>query len=100
MELLNPADLKEFSSQSHLKKELKVTENFKMLTICFEPGQAVPPCVMERSTAFYIVEGKGYISVDGEETAVTAGHLVFIEPGLERQIQAKTRLVVLAVQYS
>ncbi|MFO8191443.1 MAG: cupin domain-containing protein [Bacillota bacterium] len=100
MKLLNLVDLKEFDPQSHVKKELKVTENFKMLTICFEPGQAVPPCIMERSTAFYIVEGEGFISAGGEEAAISAGDLSFIESGQERQIRAKTRLVVLAIQYN
>ncbi len=53
MQVTNLEDLKEFSNVDFIKKELLVTDNFKLLLICFEPGQEVPPCVMERSTAFY-----------------------------------------------
>ncbi len=54
---------------------------------------------MERSTAFYIVEGQGQVLVSDQESTVTAGSLVLIEPDLTRQIKAETRLVVLAMQY-
>lgn len=99
MQILNLEKLKGFSDDSFIKKELAVTDNFKLLLICFEPGQAVPPCVMSRSTAFYIVEGRGRVIEDGEETAMSAGMVIIVEAGLERQIKAETRLVVLAMQY-
>ncbi len=54
---------------------------------------------MERSTAFYIIEGQGQVLVSDQEYQVTAGSLIIIEPDLARQIKADTRLVVLAVQY-
>ncbi len=99
MQVYNLEELKEFAVSEFKKKELVVTESFKLLLICFEPGQSVPPCVMERSTAFYIVEGQGQVIVSDQENTVTAGSLIFIEPDLTRQIKADTRLVVLAMQY-
>ncbi len=72
---------------------------YAFLLICFEPGQSVPPCVMERSTAFYIIEGQGQVLISDRENKVTAGSLIIIEPDLARQIKADTRLVVLAMQY-
>ncbi len=99
MQTLNLEDLKEFSVSEFIRKELVVTDNFKLLLICFEPGQSVPPCVMERSTAFYIIEGQGKVLVSDQENTVTAGSLIIIEPDLTRQIKAATRLVVLAMQY-
>lgn len=99
MQAYNLEELKEFAVSEFMKKELVVTDSFKLLLICFEPGQSVPPCVMERSTAFYIIEGQGQVLVSDQEYQVTAGSLIIIEPDLARQIKADTRLVVLAVQY-
>ncbi len=99
MQVYNLEELKEFAVSEFSKKELVVTESFKLLLICFEPGQSVPPCVMERSTVFYIVEGRGMVSVSDEEYTVSAGSIMLIEPDLARQIKAETRLVVLAMQY-
>ncbi len=99
MQTYNLEELKEFAVSEFSKKELVVTDSFKLLLICFEPGQSVPPCVMERSTVFYIVEGRGMVSVSDEEHTVSAGSIMLIEPDLARQIKAETRLVVLAMQY-
>ncbi len=99
MQVINLEDLKEFSASDFIKKELAVTDNFKLLLICFEAGQEVPPCVMERSTAFYIVEGQGKFLASDQEHTVTSGSIVLIEPDLARQIKADSRLVVRAMQY-
>ncbi len=100
MQHINLTETQEFNELSFVKKELLVTDNFKLLHICFEPGQAVEPCVMSRSTAFYIIEGKGTVVEAGETAAVSKGSLVLIEPDLERQIKAESKMVVLAIQYS
>lgn len=100
MELFNLEDLVEFNQHGPVKKELAVTANFKKLLICFEPGQEVQPCRMARHTAFYFVNGTGAVNVEGEEKQVSAGCMVLIPPNLERQIKARTRLVVLALQYT
>lgn len=99
MQHLDLNKLKEFAAASFVKKELLVTDNFKLLLICFEPGQAVEPCVMSRSTAFYIVEGTGEVIEEGETVQVSNGSVVLIKPELERQIKAASKMVVLAIQY-
>jgi len=100
MQHLDLVKLKEFAATGLVKKELVVTDNFKLLLICFEPGQAVEPCVMSRSTAFYIVEGTGVVIEAGEAVQVSNGSIVLIKPELERQIKAENKMVVLAIQYS
>jgi quercetin dioxygenase-like cupin family protein len=100
MQHLDLNKLKEFAATGFVKNELVVTDNFKLLMICFEPGQAVEPCVMSRSTAFYIVEGRGVVIEAGETVQVSGGSLVLIKPDLERQIKAESKMVVLAIQYS
>lgn len=100
MEWLDVDKMKCFSPVEPVKKELAVTESFKLLLLCFEPDQAVPPCKMVRHTAFYIVEGKGTVVVENEGKPVSKGSIVLIPSNLERQIRAETRLIVLAMQYS
>jgi len=92
--------LQEFAAAGFVKKELVVTDNFKLLLICFEPGQAVEPCVMSRNTAFYVVAGRGIITEGGEKAEVSKGSIILIEPELERQIKAESKMTVLAIQYS
>ncbi len=92
-------ELKEFKASGFNRIDLAVTDNFKLLMISFKPGQAVPPCVMERHTAFYIIEGRGKVIASAREELVREGSIVLIEPGLSRQIIADTHLVVLAMQY-
>jgi quercetin dioxygenase-like cupin family protein len=99
MKLMDLEKIKEFAADGLVKKEMVVTENFKLLLICFEPGQKVEPCVMSRSTAFYIIEGKGKVIEEKKAADVSTGSLIFIEPELERQIKAESKMVVLAVQY-
>ncbi len=99
MELYQIDKLKEFKDSGFNRIDLDVTENFKLLMITFKPGQAVPPCIMERHTAFYIVEGRGKVIASDREEPVQKGSIVLIEPGLSRQIIAHTHLVVLAMQY-
>ncbi|MDW7738845.1 MAG: hypothetical protein SCJ97_02145 [Bacillota bacterium] len=94
------SELKAFTPENFNKKELQVTEQSKVLLIFFESGQAVDPCVMSRNTMFYIIEGEGFVKEVDIEEPVSEGSLVIIEPGLERQLVAKTEMVVLAVQYA
>ena len=100
MQHLDMNKLKEFSAAGFVKNELVVTDNIKLLMICFEPGQAVEPCIMSRSTAFYIIEGKGEVIEAAEAVQVSGGSLVLIKPDIERQIKAESKMVVLAIQYS
>ncbi len=100
MQHLDLNKLKEFAATGLVKKELVVTDNFKLLLICFEPGQAVNPCVMSRNTAFYIIEGKGVVIEEGDAAEVSKGSMILIEPEIERQIKAESKMIVLAIQYS
>jgi len=79
---------------------LEVSIKSILLLICFEPGQAVEPCVMSRNTAFYILEGEGVAIEEAERAEVPKGSIILIEPELERQIKAKSKMTVLAIQYS
>jgi quercetin dioxygenase-like cupin family protein len=100
MKIFKIKDLTAFSPEGFNKTELHVTEQSKVLSICFAEGQAVDPCVMSRNTMFYIVEGEGIIRESDLEESVSPGSIILIEPEKERQLIAKTKLIVLAVQYA
>lgn len=98
MHVLDVLAEREFSPREKVRKELYRSSAAKVLLICFEPGQRVEPCVMAAEVAFYVVEGSGRISVDSTTVDVHQGSLVVVPAGLERQIEAHSRMVVLAVQ--
>jgi len=100
MKILNINELISFTPESFNKQELHVTEQSKVLFICFAADQEVEPCVMSRNTMFYIIEGEGTVREADIEEKVSAGSIMIIEPERERQLRAKTEMVVLAVQYA
>lgn len=89
---------REFSPQDKVRKEIYRSGASKVLLICFESGQAVEPCVMGAEVVFYVVEGTGRIRVESTTVDVRQGSLVVVPAGLERQIEACSPMVVLAVQ--
>lgn len=88
----------EFSRESHLRKVLYEAPGTKALLICFEAGQAVLPCVMDSLVYFVVLEGTGRLVAGTESRELKAGVMVVVPPGLERKIEAGSRLVILAVQ--
>ena len=73
------------------------TEGFRSLVIGFEPGQSTPQHPAGPAT-YYVVEGEGWITEDATRHAVKPGSLVVVGAGLNRRIEAKTRLIVLAAR--
>jgi quercetin dioxygenase-like cupin family protein len=49
---------------------------------------------------FYVLEGKGVMSLDGEEIELSKGKVVFAPGGSERGIRSIERLVAIAVHIS
>lgn len=88
----------EFSRKSHLRKVLYETPQTKAMLICFGAGQAVPPCVMHSLVYFIVLEGNGRLMSGTELRGLVPGAMVVVPPGLERRIEADSRLVILAVQ--
>lgn len=79
---------------------LKVKPAYKVPLICMEPGQEIKPH-QSGTGVFYIVSGKGIMTVEGKETEVKAGNMIFVESGETRGIRATTeRLTAFAVHMS
>ncbi|MCR4289017.1 MAG: cupin domain-containing protein [Candidatus Scalindua sp.] len=71
----------------------------KVPMICLEPGQEIP-AHPSGTGVFYILEGKGIMSLDGEEIELSKGKVVFAPEGSERGIRGIERLVAIAVHIS
>ncbi len=71
----------------------------KVPMICLEPGQEIP-AHPSGTGVFYVLEGKGIMSLDGEEIVLSKGKVVFAPEGSERGIRCIERLVAVAVHIS
>ncbi len=71
----------------------------KVPLICMEPGQFIPPHP-GGTGVFYIMEGKGTMTIEGKEVAVSAGDMIFIEKGEARGIKAVEKLIAFAIHFT
>ena len=78
---------------------LCVSPDAKVPMICLEPGQEIP-AHPSGTGVFYVLEGKGIMSLDGEEIELSKGKIVFAPGGSERGIRSIERLVAIAVHIS
>lgn len=83
-----------YSPQDHVATPLFESQSLTVMLIGFEPGQSVPDHPGPAG-AFYVIDGQGWISVEGERQEVNSGMLVIAPHGARRSIQAETRLTLL-----
>jgi mannose-6-phosphate isomerase-like protein (cupin superfamily) len=60
------------------KDGLKV--NYSLAQACLRPFAASKPHVLKASETYYIISGRGFMHIDGEEREVFEGCVVHIEP--------------------
>ena len=51
------------------------------------PGQTTRPHILRTSEVYYILEGQGVMSIDGESQAVGPGQAIYIPPHSNQYIQ-------------
>ncbi|MCP4264125.1 MAG: cupin domain-containing protein [Candidatus Brocadiaceae bacterium] len=71
----------------------------KIPMICLEPGQEIP-AHPSGTGVFYVLEGKGIMSLDGKDISLSKGKVIVVPEGSERGIRADERLVAIAVHIS
>lgn len=86
-------------SDSFAPQILRMAQSYKVPLICMEPGQEIPPHP-SGTGVFYIVSGRGVMTVEGKETEVQAGNMIFIEKGESRGIRATETMMAFAVHIS
>ena len=95
MELIDLMERASFSDQ-FAPQILRRTPGYKVPLICMEPGQQIPPHP-GGTGVFYIVSGKGIMTIEGKEVVVEAGNMIFIEEGESRGIKATETMTAFAV---
>lgn len=88
----------EFDTGRRIKKKMLYTERMVSDLLCYEPGQGT--VVHHHNTddeTFYVIEGRGTITVGGEVHDVEPTSLVFAPMGVEHGIAAAkdSRLVII-----
>lgn len=68
------------------------------LLVNVDGGQVIEPCRMEATVLYYVIEGKGHLRVETEQTELQAGSLVLVPPGTTRTISAAEPMRLLAVK--
>lgn len=95
METINLNDKARFNEQFS-PQILRMGQSYKVPLICMQPGQEIPPHP-SGTGVFYVVSGKAIMTVEGKETEVKSGDMIFIEKGESRGIRAIETLMAFAV---
>lgn len=80
-----------FSAENPQPQNLFAEGQVKVITIGLEPGQIIP-IHPEGLTVYIFLNGKGWMTVNGERLAVKPGATVITPAGAQRGIEAITRL--------
>jgi quercetin dioxygenase-like cupin family protein len=78
---------------------LMVDEKVKIVLAGLKPGQKIPNHP-ESQAMYHFLEGNGWMTVDNERIAVSAGGTVTMPAGTVRGMEAETQLAFIAVRIS
>lgn len=101
MNWLSVDDLKEFSPDKWIRKTLIQSDQMVSNMMCYEPGQETPTHAHKRQDEiFFIVEGRGTVTVADEEVAVGPTSVVFVPAGTPHSVRpaGDSRLVLFYVK--
>lgn len=76
---------------------LMADEKVKALVAGLESGAKIPEHA-EAQALYHFLDGTGWMTVDGERMAVTAGSTIVMSEGAVRGMEAETRLAFMAVR--
>jgi quercetin dioxygenase-like cupin family protein len=95
MQVIDINKLKRFSKEGFQPQILHASPGLKVPLICMEDRQLIPPHP-GGTGVFYVIEGTAIFTIGGERKEVEAGSVVIAPSGVERGVEAKGRLVVIA----
>ena len=88
-----------YSAEGPHPQPLMADDKVKVVVAGLEPGQKIPPHA-EAAAMYHILEGNGWMLVDGERLPVAQGAIVVMPAGTVRGMEAGSRLAFLAVRVS
>ena len=86
-----------YSADGPQPQVLMANDKVKVIVAGLEPGQKIPEHT-ENSAIYHFLEGSGWMLVDGQRLAVTAGATIVMPDGSVRGMEAETRLAFLGVR--
>ncbi len=86
-----------YSPEGPQPQVLMADDKAKFIIVGLEPGQQIP-AHPEAAAMYHILDGSGWMTVDGERWAVMAGATVVMPVGTVRGLEAETRLAFLATR--
>jgi quercetin dioxygenase-like cupin family protein len=86
-----------FSKTSPKPQTLVENELFKVILAGLEAGQVIP-VHPENGAVYTILQGSGWMTVDGERFPIAEGSVITMGHGAPRGMEAETPLVFLAVR--
>ena len=94
------ADWKErvvFAEGGPQPQTLQENDLFKVVLAGLTPGQSIP-VHPELGAVYHILQGNGWMTVDGERFPIEAGAVITMGNGAARGMEAETPLAFLAVR--
>lgn len=91
MSVFKLAQEEDFSSEHYVPKFLHSSDKVRVLLLCLDAGQEVPPHTSPEAT-LYVVKGKGTITVGEEPVPVEAGTLVVVDAGVNHAVKSHERM--------
>lgn len=90
-----------------LKEKIQFNEQFRPQIVCMSPEVKAPLICMEADQEipphpsgtgiFYVLEGKGIMSLDDEEISLSKGTVVVAPEGAKRGLKGVEKLVAVAI---
>lgn len=93
----NWRDLVRYSPDGPVPHILHESAQFRVVVGGLEAGQRLP-VHPEAAAMYHVLEGAGWMTVNGEPIAIGPGATVIVPDGAVRGIEANTRLAFLAVR--
>jgi len=91
--------MQEYSPNEVQPIVLHQSEGLATLVLCLEAGQSVGPCAMTTRVLYLVLSGQEQLNAAGEqEQLLDASSLVVVPAGVVRNLSAKERSRVLAIQ--
>jgi quercetin dioxygenase-like cupin family protein len=96
MQTVSVLDMIEFADKRRVRKKILSESLLEAELVCYERGQGTREHFhKDQEELYYIVEGSGSITIDGETTEVQAGDMVFSPANVPHSIAAGDERMVM-----
>ena len=95
---MNLLDAARFSPDGPMKTDIALTAGSKIVLVCLEQGQVIPPHPEPYAVVFVVLEGEGVITSGKDEHPVAPVHMVSVAKDEDRGIRCTRRMVLLGIR--